>query len=351
MLKPDQALAIFMEENLGESEGKMGYGVMRYSPNPIACVIDSRHAGKQVNDVVDMPRNCPVVATVEEARALGAEVLILGIAPTGGRLPEAWLIKLEQSLKLGMSLANGLHDDLNAKFGHLLKDDQWIWDIRQPGEAPPITSADATKLSNKRVLMIGTDMAIGKMTAGLEIYRWVRDQGPHSTAFLATGQIGITITGRGIPLDGIKIDHAVNAVSTLVTSAAADDIVFIEGQGSLLHARSSATLALMRGSCPTHFILCHRAGMEVLDQMPEVKVPDINEFIKLNEDLASACGTFPRPKTIGIALKTAHLSEQEARAAIAELEQQTGLPVEDVVRFGSEKLGNLLIEQSLDPKV
>ena len=68
MLKPEQTLAIFMEENLGDSEGKMGYGVMRYSPNPITCVIDSRHAGKQVNDVVDMPRNCPVVANVEEAR-------------------------------------------------------------------------------------------------------------------------------------------------------------------------------------------------------------------------------------------------------------------------------------------
>lgn len=343
MLKPDQSLAIFMEENLGESEGKMGYGVMRYSPNPVTCVIDSRYAGKQVNDVVDLPRDCPVVANVEEARQLGADVLVLGIAPTGGRLPEPWLIQLEKALDLGMSLANGLHDDLNARFGHLLNEDQWIWDIRHPGEAPPITSADAAKLDNKRVLLIGTDMAIGKMTAGLEIYRWVRDQGKQSAAFLATGQIGITITGRGIPLDGIKIDHAVNAVSTLVTSAAEDDIVFIEGQGSLLHARSSATLALMRGSCPTHFILCHRAGMENLDQMPEIKVPDLNEFIKLNEDLASACGTYPRPKTLGIALKTAHLSDEEARAAIADLEDETGLPVTDVVRYGAEKLGQVLL--------
>ncbi len=344
MLKPGQSLAIFMEENLGESEGKMGYGVMRYSPNPVACVIDSRHAGKMVNDVVDMPRNCPVVANVEEARKLGADVLVLGIAPTGGQLPAAWLTELENALAAGMCLANGLHDDLNARFGHLLKEGQWIWDIRQPGETPPITSGDAARLDNKRVLLIGTDMAIGKMTAGLEIYRWVREQGI-STAFLATGQIGITITGKGIPLDGIKIDHAVNAVSTLVTSAAGDDIVFVEGQGSLLHTRSSATLALMRGTCPTHLVLCHRAGMERLDQMPEVKVPDLREFIRLNEDLASACGTFTRPKTVGIALKTAHLPEEEAKAAIAELENETGLPVADVVRYGAEKLGRALVGQ------
>ena len=69
-----------MEENLGESEGKMGYGVMRYSPNEVTCVIDSRHVGKQVNDVVDMPRNCPVVANVEEAHKLGADVLVLGVS-------------------------------------------------------------------------------------------------------------------------------------------------------------------------------------------------------------------------------------------------------------------------------
>jgi uncharacterized NAD-dependent epimerase/dehydratase family protein len=342
MLKPEQSLAIFMEETLGKSEGKMGYGVMRYSPNAVTCVIDSHHAGKMVNDVVNMPRNCPVVANVEEARKLGADVLVLGIAPTGGRLPEPWLAELEKALTLGMCLANGLHDDLNAKFGHLLTGEQWIWDIRHPGEIPPITSGDAARLGNKRVLLIGTDMAIGKMTAGLEIYRWVRGQGV-STAFLATGQIGITITGKGIPLDGIKVDHAVNAVSTLVTSAADEDIVFVEGQGSLLHARSSATLSLMRGTCPTHFVLCHRAGMEYLDQMPEIKVPDLREFIKLNEDLASACGTFPRPKTIGIALKTAHLTDEEAKAAIAELENETGLPVTDVVRYGAEKLGRLLV--------
>ena len=197
---------------------------------------------------------------------------------------------------------------------------------------------------NKRVLLIGTDMAIGKMTAGLEVYRWVRDQGI-STAFLATGQIGITITGRGIPLDGIKIDHAVNAMSALVTSAADDDIVFVEGQGSLLHSRSSATLALMRGTCPTHLILCHRAGMDYLDQIPEFKVPPLKEYIKLNEDLASTLGTFPRPKTIGIALKTSHLSDEDARSAIANLEDETGLPVTDVVRYGAEKLGRQLVSE------
>ena len=44
--------------------------------------------------------------------------------------------------------------------------------------------------------MIGTDMACGKMTAGLEIYRWALDN-RIKTAFVATGQIGITLMGSG----------------------------------------------------------------------------------------------------------------------------------------------------------
>ncbi len=347
MLNPDQALALFMEDTLGLDDGKMGYGVLRYSSNPVVCVIDSSQAGKQVSDVVvDLPRDCPVVATVEEARQLGAEVMVLGIAPSGGRIPEPWMNSIERAVKSGMSIINGLHDVLEERFGGLVNAEanQWIWDVRHPIADPPSFGGEAGGLNNKRVLLVGTDMAIGKMTAGLEIYRWIREKNP-STAFLATGQVGITITGRGIPLDGYKVDHACNAVAELVMSAADKEIVFIEGQGSLLHARSTATLPLLRGSCPTHLILCHRAGMETLDRLPNVKVPPLPELIELYETLASACGSFARPATIGIALKTNHLSDEDSKRAIADLEDETALPVTDVVRYSAEKLGRELLQK------
>lgn len=345
MLKPDQALSIFMEDTLGLSHGKMGYGVIRYSPNPVVCVIDSTQAGKMVSEVVEgLPRDCPVVATVEEARQLGAEVMVLGIAPSGGRIPEPWMSDIERAVKVGLSIVNGLHDELERHFASLLDTgaNQWVWDVRNPGPDPELSDGEVAELGNKRVLLVGTDMAIGKMTAGLEIYRWLREKNP-STAFLATGQVGITITGRGIPLDGHKVDHACNAVAQLVMSAAEEEVVFIEGQGSLLHPRSTSTMPLLRGSCPTHLILCHRAGMEYLDQMPSVKVPPLGELIDLYESLAAACGAFPRPSTIGIALKTDHLSDEDAKRAIADLEDEIALPVTDVVRYGAEKIGRGLL--------
>ena len=350
MLGGNQKIAIYMEGNLDSDYGKMGVGVMRYMENPIVCVIDSTHADKKVNQVCELPFGYSVVDSVDAASGLGAEVLILGTAPSGGQIPQEWDAPLRRAIELGMSIVNGLHDKLTDKFGCLLKGEQWIWDVRQPTFTPKIGTGQAASLNNKRVLLVGTDMAIGKMTAGLELYRWVREAGKGtgkdqsiSTEFIATGQIGITITGKGIPLDAFKVDHACGAVETLVMGAADSDIVFIEGQGSLLHPGSSATLSLMRGSCPTHLIMCHRAGMKRLRSPENVKIPPLKEFIELNEALVSVCGSLSKATTVGIALNTSLVSESEAKSAIACLQDQTALPVTDVVRFGAEKLGKALL--------
>ena len=342
MLDKRQKIAVYMEENLDSDYGKMGFGVMRYSPNPVCCVIDSVHAGKRVHQACELPFDYPVVAGVKEAAALGAEVLVLGTAPSGGRVPDRWQAPLRQSLQLGLSIVNGLHDNLNERFGHLLGPGQWIWDVRQVAFAPDIAAARAAALGNKRVLLVGTDMAIGKMTAGLEIYRWLR-AGEHDAAFLATGQIGITITGRGIPLDAFKLDHACGAVEKMVMAAADHAIVLIEGQGSLLHPGSSATLSLLRGGCPTHLIMCHRAGMTRLRKPAAVKIPPLGEFIRLNEEVARACGSLTRATTIGVALNTSLLDEDDARAAIDKLADEVQLPVADVVRHDPGTLGGLLL--------
>ena len=189
---------------------------------------------------------------IEEERAVddivkkGADVLALGIAPSGGKIPSDWLPMIELALNAGLCIINGLHDTLGDRYNHKIKDikKQWIWDVRIPNISPKIASAKAAELSNKRVLMIGTDMACGKMTAGLEIYKWAKNN-DINTGFIATGQIGITLMGQGIPLDAIKVDHACGAVEQIVLKNRDKSLLIIEGQGSLLHPGSSATLPLI----------------------------------------------------------------------------------------------------------
>ncbi len=347
MLQPHHRIAIYMEDNLESDHGKMGFGIMRFSKNKIACVIDSTNAGKSVREVTSLPFDYPVLPTIEQAAQAGADVLAIGIAPSGGRIPDDWIRPINHAIQIGMNIVNGLHDSLQEKFSNKLKPGQWIWDVREPTFTPAIASAQATRLNNKRILMVGTDMAIGKMSAGLEIWKWICQQHPNlNTEFLATGQTGITITGKGIPLDGFKLDHACGAVENLVMEASDADILIIEGQGSLLHPGSTATLPLMRGACPTHLIMCHKAGMTSVRASEKIPIPPIKRFIKLNEKVASACGSLMEASTIGIALNTSALDEANAVEEIKSLEMETGYPVQDVVRFGAEKLASLIVQKT-----
>lgn len=336
MLDRRQPLAIYMEGAADKDIGKMGFGVLRYSPNPICCVIDSDTAGHDIAEFGRSPRSAPTVATIDEAVALGAEVLVLGIAPPGGLIPPEWFAPLDHAVKAGLSIVNGLHDLLNPRYP-VLRPGQWIWDVRVEPPGLGTASGLAGKLTNKRVLMLGTDMAIGKMTAGLELQKGLKEQGVNAE-FVATGQIGITVTGAGIPLDAIRVDFAAGAVEREVLKYPDADVVIIEGQGSYVHPASTSPLPLTRGSCPTHIVLCHRAGQTTLRRDTSINIPPLPDFIKLCEDVAEVCGTYPRPRTIGIALNTSHLAQSEAREAVFAMGKEVGLPCTDPVRFGVQEL-------------
>ncbi len=338
MLKQSDKIAIWMESSIDDDYGKMGISALRYLDNEILCVIDSVFAGKKISEVSIIKKDIPVVEDINKAKAMGANVLLLGVLTSGGVRPKSWNNVIKEALNQGMSIINGLHDQVYPDFSKYLTDKtQWIWDTRVPQFVPKIGSAKAINLSNKRVLMIGTDMAAGKMTVGLELYSYLKEK-QINTGFVATGQVGITVTGKGIPLDAYKLDHACGAVESAVIEQKDKDIVIVEGQGSILHPGSSATLPLMRGTCPTHMILCHIARNDSLRSLENIKIPDLKKFIKLNEELASVIGTYPSTKVIGIALNTTLMTDEAAKEFIEKTEKETGLPSTDVVRYGGGKI-------------
>lgn len=336
MLGKNQPIAIYMEGALADFSGKMGFGILRYSPNPIACVIDSTHAGQLVGEITGIPRSTPIVASIEAAKQLGAEVVVLGIAPPGGKIPEAWLPVMDRAVELGLSLVNGLHTLLGPRYSKL-QPGQWIWDIRQEPQNLGVNTGFAATLNNRRVLMIGTDMAIGKMTAGLEIYADAIRRGVHAE-FIATGQIGITVMGSGVPLDAIRVDYASGAIEGEIRKVAEAELIVVEGQGALCHPGSTANLPLLRGSMPTDLVLCHKWGLTHLQKMPNIRIPELGEYVKLYQDLADSCGTFVRPRWSGICLNTSALTEDEASSAMKSLEEKYQVTVCDPVRFGVGEL-------------
>src|SRR5579864_8001332 len=109
MPRHERRLAILADGLLNVHNAKTALGVLRYSPDRAVAVIDRDHAGKDCADVVGVGRGVPVVATVEEALALGPDTLLIGIAPRGGRLPDEWRPWLLTALRAGLGLESGLH--------------------------------------------------------------------------------------------------------------------------------------------------------------------------------------------------------------------------------------------------
>jgi uncharacterized NAD-dependent epimerase/dehydratase family protein len=343
-------IAILAEGSFNWHTGKTATGVIRYGKEPVVVVIDSTHAGQDVAQTLnaDMGHGVPVVKDIHEALTYQPDTLLIGIAPMGGALPEAWRWQLLAALDAGLNLVSGLHfflsedEELRAMAE---KRGVTIWDVRQPPTSKRVATFQPHRPGSHTVLMVGSDCAAGKMTVALELDREAQAR-RLSSAFLATGQTGILIAGSGLPADRVISDFVAGETEHLVLELSnKHDWVFVEGQGALNHpGYSPVTLGLLHGSMPEAMIFCHHAGATAIDGLEHATLADLNLLIRLNEDVVNILPHGRPSKVVGIALVTIGMSDEQALAAIQQTEEQTGLPTTDIWRFGPGKLMNALIE-------
>lgn len=336
----NQRIAILLHEGTAGPQGKTGLSLLRYSEAPIVAIIDRECVGRSLTDITGIKRDVPIVESVTASLQYQPQVLVIGIAPKGGTVPDDYWIEIKNALQAGMSLVNGLHTPLATmpELNALLKPGQLIWDVRKEPPNLGIASGLARTLPCRRVLTVGTDMAIGKMSTSLEMH-WASKLRGWRSKFLATGQTGVMLEGDGVALDAVRVDYAAGAVEQMLMRYGKNyDIVHIEGQGSLLHPGSTATLPLIRGSQPTQLVLVHRAGQTHNRNNPHVPIPPLPEVIKLYETVASAGGAFAPVRVVAVALNTVGLDENAAKDAIAQTTKLTGLPCTDAVRFDANVL-------------
>jgi uncharacterized NAD-dependent epimerase/dehydratase family protein len=336
-------VAVLLHNGIQGTQGKTGLAFIRHYPDAIVAIIDEQSSGQSFAALTGIDCKAPIAPSLQSALTSQPNVLLIGIAPSGGVLPDPWLQEVKQAVSAGLAIVNGLHTQLAihpeiTQALAQLTTPPIIWDIRQEPPGLKVGTGAARLLPCKRVLTVGTDMSVGKMSASLALDAACRSQGMKSK-FLGTGQAGIMIAGEGVALDAVRVDFASGAVEKIVMQAGHDyDILHIEGQGSLLNPASTATLPLLRGSQPTHLVLVHRAGQTHIRNFPEVPIPPLPEVVKLYEAIATAAGSFAPVKVVGIALNTAHLSEIEAERTIQSVANDTGLPCTDLLRFSPESL-------------
>ncbi|HLX33424.1 MAG TPA: DUF1611 domain-containing protein [Gaiellaceae bacterium] len=315
--------------------GKTMRGVLRYRRDDVVAILDSTRAGETEEGV-------PIVGTVEDALPLGPTTALVGVATQGGRFPPAWLELLRRCVDNGLDVENGLHvfltgdPELSALAAVRGVD---LRDLRRPPADLSTATGANLEVDATIVLTVGSDCAIGKMTVSLELDLEARRQGLASV-FVPTGQTGIAIAGWGIAVDAVVADFIAGAAERLVVEGRArgGDLLWVEGQGALLHpVYSGVTLGLYHGSAPHLLVLCHEAGRTEIEGAgggPH-PIPPLRDLVELHERMALPA----RPARVAaIALNTRPLDEPDARAAVAAAEEETGLPADDPVRFGAGKL-------------
>lgn len=275
------------------------------------------------------------------AKAAGCKTLVIGVANRGGVISPAWKKVLVAALEEGFDLASGLHN--------LLRDEpelvavaqacgRTLHDVRVPSVAYPI--ANGVKRTGKRMLAVGTDCSVGKMYTALCIEKEMRARGM-AADFRATGQTGILITGDGVPLDAVIADFMAGSVEYLTPDNDADHWDLIEGQGSLFHVSySGVTMALVHGGQPDALVLCHEPTRPHMRGLPGYTLPSLEAL----RDVALTLARVANPACVvtGISVNTQHMAEDEAKAYLAKLEAEMGLPATDPFRFGAEKLVDAL---------
>jgi len=336
-LRPRRIL-ILAEGRSGDPHfGKTARGVIRYRPQDIVAVLDSQ------SDATEH-EGFPLVRTVEEAMQYEPTTALVGVATAGGRFPPEWRTLLETCIRAGLDVENGLHEFISDDPALRSLADEHCVELRDLRKAPPglnVPTGGNLTHDAMSILMVGSDCAIWKMTVALELDREARARGIRSE-FIPTGQTGIAIAGWGISVDAVVADFIAGATEQLVLEGVArgGEVLFVEGQGSLLHpAYSGVTLGLMHGSAPHAYVLCHKAGERFVDGDERYPIPPLSELVELHERMS----LLARPaKVRAVALNTRDLSEDEARLAVAEAESETGLPASDPVRFNAGVLVDAL---------
>jgi len=326
---------ILIGEEDDATYAKTGLGIVQWRPELVAGQM--RFPGCTVDlGVPDM--------TIAEAVQAGVGSLLIGVAPVGGTVPDKWWHVMEEAALAGLDIVCGLHlklADNPAIVAAAKQSGVRLIDVRVPPARLPVGTG--IKRSGKRVLMVGSDSAIGKKYSALALNQAMREAGMKST-FRATGQTGIMIAGEGIPIDAVVADFIAGAAELLSPDNDDDHWDVIEGQGSLFHpGYSGVSLGLLHGSQPDAFVVCHDATRTQVSGWEHYALPTVAECIEVHRVMGRR--TNPGIRCVGISVNTSGLPPSERSAYLSNLSAETGLPCVDPLIDGCGAIVDYINQQ------
>jgi len=316
-------------------EAKTAVCYVMYRGRDVVAVHRPGKPRSRVDELLGFGGGIPVVDDIDEALGFAPEVAIVGTAPTGGTLNSELREHITACLRGGVDVVSGMHaflEDDEALARIAQESGARIWDVRRVEGQQRVSSGAGCTTGARVVAVVGSDCNVGKMTVSIELDREAARRGLRS-AWAATGQTGMMLRGRGVAVDRVIADFVGGATEELVNEEGRNaDIVFVEGQGSIVHpGYAGVTLGLIYGAQPDAFVLAHTADREHFKRFDDIPVPPLPELIDLHERLMRP---FKPARVVAIAVNTSCFDEDAARAFLAGVENETGRPATDVVRFG-----------------
>jgi len=331
---------ILARRELGTMAGKTANSLILQGEifEPVA-VVDETKAGKKTKEFLPKAeRNIPIYAKIAETLKHKPKVLIIGVAPPGGKLPITWRNDIIFAMNNGLDIINGLHtffsdDDEFVRAAR--EGGVTIHDLRKPPEKLRIFDGSIRKIKNrvKIVTLTGTDSSLGKRTAATALTREAMRRGIKA-GWVATGQTGLMVgCDTGYAFDHLPADYLAGMMEKAILDAASKglELIFIEGQGAIYHpAYSGIALAILHGSQPDCIVMAHDPKREKLAyyDWPIAKLSEEIEAVELLTRNSQA-------KVVAIASCG---EEDEREENIEAIKKLSHLPVADVFLPGGAAL-------------
>jgi uncharacterized NAD-dependent epimerase/dehydratase family protein len=208
-----------------------------------------------------------------------------------------------------------------------------LLDLRNVKRNWKMPDGSILNIKAKVVYVNGTDCGLGKRTAAYELTQEAKDRGIKA-AFAATGQTGLMIgCDGGIVFDAISTNFSAGAVEELIVELdkKGHELIFLEGQASLMHFGGSTVLTLLHASNPHAIVLVHdpsRIYHAAYGDSPIFEMCELQREIDIIENLYLPNGN--RYKVVAIPTR--------GDENIEKVKELTLLPVADVRKDGGRAI-------------
>lgn len=274
------SIFIFTDHLLHTDNAKTAHGLIRWSDRfEVKAVIDAYSSGKDAGEVTDgINRSIPVYGELDKAfeKEGRPDFCLIGVATVGGVLSESLFRLVKETLTLGISVINGLHQHLSdiPELKMIAEDSgAEIYDIRKPHPFKELRfwTEEIFGVKCPIVAVLGTDCSVGKRTAAILLKQALEKSGTKAE-MVYTGQTGwMQGIKHGFIFDSTPNDFVSGELAHAIIEAYEQenpDVILLEGQSALRNPS---------GPCGAEYLISGNAKKVVLVHQPHRRYFDNEE--------------------------------------------------------------------------